>query len=47
MNLKQLVISTNRSTFLLVIMELLRRGTSIEEIHEKTGIDLFFLHVLN
>ena len=24
-------------------MELLRRGTSIEDIHEKTGIDLFFL----
>ena len=24
-------------------MELLRRGTSIEAIHEKTGIDLFFL----
>ena len=24
-------------------MELLRRGASIEDIHEKTGIDLFFL----
>ena len=25
-------------------MELLRRGLSIEELHEATGIDLFFLH---
>ena len=40
--LQQLLLAQNDQRF-FVIMELLRRGTSIEDIHEKTGIDLFFL----
>ncbi len=40
--LKQLLLAQNDQRF-FVITELLRRGTSIEAIHEKTGIDLFFL----
>ena len=27
-----------------ILFELLRRGTTIEELHDQTGIDLFFLH---
>ena len=42
MNCNSYYLAQNDQRF-FVIMELLRRGTSIEDIHEKTGIDLFFL----
>jgi len=42
-DLKKAVLEQTDQRFFF-LMELLRRGTAIEELHEQTGIDLFFLH---
>ena len=41
-DLQQLLLQQTDERF-FVMMELLRRGISINELHDKTGIDLFFL----